>query len=220
MSREAGSPNDHRGDLTGASVDRASARGSARRVSADTTALEKCTDSQLIALVAVQDAAAFATFFDRHANRVMALAVRLLGHRADAEDVVQEVFWQVWRTAARYQPQRAQPIAWLMAIASSRAIDGLRSRGAASRCSVQTNALETISGQDEPLTLRLELQSLLERLSAEQKQVIEMAFLEGRTHVEIAARENLPLGTVKTRIALGMRRLRGWLAEWREEGKP
>src|SRR5262245_56111527 len=84
------------------------------------------SDQQLLAGISGGDQAALATFYDRHAARTLALLARWLGGRGDAEDVLQEVFWQVWRLAGRYDAQRATPLGWLFLLARSRALDHLR----------------------------------------------------------------------------------------------
>jgi RNA polymerase sigma-70 factor (ECF subfamily) len=176
-------------------------------------------DHDLIRRMAAGDASALAAFYDRHAARVLGLVSRRVRRRQDAEDVLQTVFWEAWGRAAQYDPARASPEAWLLLIARSRALDHCRRRG--------LPLLE--EGGDRPVSsdpgLGLErseaaeqLRQALRQLPAEQRECIRLAFFEGMTHVTIAERLGLPLGTVKTRIRLGMQRLRELLPAPETEG--
>jgi len=151
------------------------------------------------------DAAALGEFYDRYAGLVNGLALRILRNPAEAEDVVQEVFVQVWRQAERFDPARGSPEAWLCTIARTRALDRLRRR--ASRREDPADAAPGASAPprtEEALAVR----KALEGLSADQRHALELAYYEGLTHTEIAARLGEPLGTVKTRIRTAMIRLR------------
>jgi RNA polymerase sigma-70 factor (ECF subfamily) len=182
-------------------------------------------DVRLLRRTAAGDREAFAELYDRHGSAVFGLLVRLVGHRGEAEELLQEVFLEVWRRAASYDPARAAPRSWLLLVARSRAIDGLRSRRARER---RESATETMAGarlDGQPVTLpvglsRLEVEerrhrvgAALGRLPAEQREPIELAFFAGLTHTTIAERLAQPLGTVKSRILLGMRKLRHDLEE-------
>ena len=151
------------------------------------------------------DAAALGEFYDRYAGLVNGLALRILRNSAEAEDVVQEVFVQVWRQAERFDPTRGSAEAWLCTIARSRALDCLRRR--ASRREEPSEAAPGVSAAprtEEALTVRKALLGL----SVDQRYALELAYYEGLTHTEIAARLGEPLGTVKTRIRTAMIRLR------------
>src|SRR5262245_29893412 len=171
----------------------------------------------LIARIAGGDREAFGRLYDLLGGTAFGLIKRVLRDPAAAEDVLQEVFWQVWRDASRYDPGRASPEAWILMRAKSRAIDRLRSIRRRDKTFVtavdESTARATESGggpagvaEDRGLVERG-----LDRLPAAQRQVIELAFFEGLTQSEIAARLGEPLGTVKTRARMGLERLRSVL---------
>ncbi|HVQ31974.1 MAG TPA: sigma-70 family RNA polymerase sigma factor [Vicinamibacteria bacterium] len=151
------------------------------------------------------DAAALGELYDRFAGLVNGLALRILRNTAEAEDVVQEVFVQVWRQAERFDPSRGSPEAWLCTIARTRALDRLRRRTARrEEASEAAPGVSAAPRTEEALAVR----KALEGLSADQRHALELAYYEGLTHTEIAARLGEPLGTVKTRIRTAMIRLR------------
>jgi RNA polymerase sigma-70 factor (ECF subfamily) len=180
-------------------------------------------DIHLMGRIAAGDRDAFAELFDRLAPTVLGVLGRALGGRAEAEEVLQEVFLQVWRDAGRYLPERATPRGWVLMLARSRALDRLRS-GRASRAREEAVAArEGRAGAEPPVapvgTDRLEaderagrVRSALAGLPDEQRRCIELAFYDGLTQAEIARRLGAPLGTVKSRLLLGMRKLRLALA--------
>jgi RNA polymerase sigma-70 factor (ECF subfamily) len=156
------------------------------------------------------DRASVGEFFDRCAGLAYGLALRILRDPTEAEDVVQEVFVQVWRQASRYDPGRGSPEAWVCTIARTRALDQLRRRAA---------RREEPAGPDQPSTARpaaseeaLAVRKALDGLSGEQRRALELAYYEGLTQTEIARRLGEPLGTIKTRIRSAMMRLRETLA--------
>lgn len=173
-------------------------------------------DSFLVGRISAGDAEAFARFFDRHAAAVLGLVVRILGSRGEAEEVVQEVFLQVWRQSERYEAGRSTPRGWLLMVARSRALDRLRRRDARDRheheavsdASFPRVAAPQGTGRLEESERRAQIHSALNLLSPEQRRCIELAFFEGLTHTQIADRLAAPLGTVKSRILLGMNKLR------------
>lgn len=171
-------------------------------------------DRELMSRVAARDGAAFARLFELHAPVALGLLDRILGGRGEAEEVLQEVFLQVWMQADRYQADRSSPRGWLLMMARSRALDRLRRRESARR---REEAAGEESGEAIPAigTERLEsaerrrqVGSALGQLSPEQRRCIELAFFEGLSHRQIAERLEAPLGTVKSRILLGMNKLR------------
>jgi RNA polymerase sigma-70 factor (ECF subfamily) len=152
------------------------------------------------------DARALADFYDAHSGLAYGLALRVLRDRSDAEDVVQEAFVQVWRQADRYDPTRGTPQAWLCAIVRTRALDRLRRRVARRE---QEEAPESATSADAPdREGALAVRKALQNLNADQRRALELAYYEGLTQTEIAARLNEPLGTIKTRIRTAMIRLR------------
>jgi RNA polymerase sigma-70 factor (ECF subfamily) len=171
----------------------------------------------LLQQIASGDGDAFRRFYDRYASLAFTFALRLLGARSDAEDLVQEVFLQVWRQAQSYSPERGSPEAWLITMTRSRAIDKLRSmrRRDMSPLSPDEPARMEGGAQVAPPTeaseAKLMLQGVLARLPETHRMVLELAYFDGLTQSEIAARIREPLGTVKTRMRAGLERLRGFL---------
>jgi RNA polymerase sigma-70 factor (ECF subfamily) len=168
----------------------------------------------LIARIARGDRDAFGRFYDAFAARAFGLIRRVVRDPGAAEDVLQEVFWQVWREAAQYDPGRGRPEAWLLMRARTRAIDRLRSMRRREQTFVMPldeSAAPPAQGA-APSSAAVEergaIESALDRLPDPQRQVIELAFFEGLTQSEIAVRLGEPLGTVKTRARLGLERLR------------
>ena len=165
------------------------------------------------------DHEALAELYDRHGRLVFSLALRILRDQGDAEDIVQDVFAQAWRQAARYESSRGNVIAWLLNLTRSRAIDRLRGRRARPDTAAgdpSTLELPDLSQPvDEQIALSTEaarIRAAVDELSVLQRVAIELAFYEGLTHVEIAERLELPLGTVKTRIRQGLLKLKERLA--------
>lgn len=174
-------------------------------------------DAVCMARLAGGDATAIGALYDRHARPVYSLALRILREEADAEDLVQEVFAEIWRRASAYEPARGTVAAWLLTIARSRALDRLRARrsrpdiGAGSDEGVtselagqEAGPVDRLVADEDARRVRIALDTLplLQRLA------IELAYFEGLTHREIAERLEQPLGTVKTRIRVGLARLR------------
>jgi len=172
----------------------------------------------LIGRMAARDREAFSRFYDAFAGPVLGLIRRVLRDVGASEEVLQEVFWQIWQDAPQYDARRGSPEAWVFMRAKSRAIDKLRSIRRREKTFVlpvdETVARVTASGTespDEAAEGRGAIQSALAQLPAVQRRVIELAFFEGLTQSEISARLGEPLGTVKTRARLGLERLRGIL---------
>jgi RNA polymerase sigma-70 factor (ECF subfamily) len=167
----------------------------------------------LIRRMAEGDGEAFSTFYTRYAALAFGLIRRILPQAPEAEDVLQEVFWQVWQEARRYDERRGSPEAWLLTRARSRAIDRLRSirRRDETVVPLPTGRMQTEAGGGGPGDLledQRRIQSALALLPEPQRQVIELAFWGGLTQSEIARRLDQPLGTVKTRMRAGLDRLR------------
>jgi RNA polymerase sigma-70 factor, ECF subfamily len=171
----------------------------------------------LLQQIASGDREAFGRFYDRYASLAFTFALRLLGSRSEAEDLLQEVFLQVWRQAQSYSPERGSPEAWLITMTRSRAIDKLRSRRRREMSPLASDEPPRVEGgrQAEPPTqaseAKLTVQGVLTKLPETQRIVLELAYFDGLTQSEIAARLGEPLGTVKTRMRAGLERLRGFL---------
>jgi RNA polymerase sigma-70 factor (ECF subfamily) len=179
-------------------------------------AVQDSTDTALVARVVERDDRAFAELFDRHASMVLGVLVPLLRRRELAEEILQETFLQAWAQAARYRPERATVAGWLVMQARSRALDHLRSSQARSRREERV-ADEPAGARVEPPVgtrdlehaerQRLVLRALTE-LAEDQRRCVELAFYEGLSHSQIAERLEQPLGTVKSRLLAGMKKLR------------
>jgi RNA polymerase sigma-70 factor (ECF subfamily) len=168
---------------------------------------------ELIEQMAVGHLPALERLYDGHAHLVFPLALRILRNQADAEEVTQEVFLQVWREASRYDPARGTPQAWIVMLARARAIDKLRAvrrlgdhrREAAN---VGRTEVPSARGTADQVADRQLVLGVLANLSSAERQMLELAYYEGLTQTEIAARTGVPLGTVKTRIRMGLEQLR------------
>ena len=174
-------------------------------------------DVALLKAVAHGDEQALAQLYDNYRVILFGLLVRILNSREEAEDVLQEVFLQVWRRAKDFDETRGKPFTWLVTLARSRAIDRLRSLGARDRVAqasvreaseeVSDAAFDTFRSEQRALVT-----SALSQLPEEQKRPLVLAYFDGLTQSEIAANLGAPLGTVKTRMRAGMMRLREVLA--------
>jgi RNA polymerase sigma-70 factor (ECF subfamily) len=171
------------------------------------------TDVELLKAVARGDEQALAQLYDNYRVILFGLLIRILNSREEAEDVLQEVFLQVWRRARDFDETRGKPFTWLVTLARSRAIDRLRSLGARDRVAQASvrEAAEEVSDAARD-TFRSEQRALvtsaLSQLPEEQKRPLVLAYFDGLTQSEIAAKLGAPLGTVKTRMRAGMIKLR------------
>jgi RNA polymerase sigma-70 factor, ECF subfamily len=167
---------------------------------------------------------ALTELYDSTNRIVYGLALRILGDSPSAEEILFEVYLQVWRTAKNFDPNRGKVTSWLVSMTRSRAIDALRARQARGANVIQS--LDEISdlqdrrsgpeGHSVQRSREQVIRKSLAELPADQRNAIELAYFSGLTHGEIAARTGLPLGTVKTRIRSGMVRLRELLAPYQE----
>lgn len=166
--------------------------------------------------IAAGDAGALSEFYDQANHYVQTIAMRILRDPDEAEEITLDVFQQVWRLASSYNPDRCAVASWLAMMTRSRALDRWRSLQARRRMIVPEppDSVESVSPEDGPETLlagtqrQQHLRQALEQLPEEQKNMITLAFWEGLSHSEVSARTGVPLGTVKTRIRLGMLKLR------------
>lgn len=152
---------------------------------------------------------AMAQLYDRYSSIVYSVALRVLGDTGAAEDVLQEVFMQLWRNPAAFDANRGSLAAWLAVIARHRAIDALRKRKPQTDISEVVIALDLDLEEEAGRKLAIEkVRSALAGMPAEQRKAVELAFFEGLTHSEVAAKTGEPLGTVKTRIRSALQNLR------------
>jgi RNA polymerase sigma-70 factor, ECF subfamily len=181
---------------------------------------QDAADRETLAQAASGDQRAFAKLYDRLSGPLYSLAVRMLGDANEAQDAVQDVFVQIWRCAAKYESAQSSVFSWAMLMTRSRAIDRLRARSRRLRvvasstdddssivtadASAAQNAADTIDRGDDAMRVR----AILDKLPAEQRQAIELAFFSELTHHEIAAELGQPLGTIKARIRRGLLKLR------------
>jgi len=179
--------------------------------------LAQLTDVQILQAVAGGDEQALGQIYDRYRVILFGLLVRILSSREEAEDVLQDVFLQVWRRAGDFDENRGRPFTWLVTLARSRAIDRLRSRAARDRLAAASTQDELAEVSDAASdAFRSEQRTLvsnaLAQLPEEQKKPLMLAYFDGLTQSEIADKLGAPLGTVKTRMRSGMSKLRELLA--------
>ncbi|MFQ5525489.1 MAG: sigma-70 family RNA polymerase sigma factor [Thermoanaerobaculia bacterium] len=179
---------------------------------------------ELVERIAAGDSAALADLYGRFSGMLLGLATKILGDPADGEEVLQEVFVQVWKQAGRYQRSRSSVSTWLVLITRSRSIDRLRSRNVKLRTATEArrenpNPHTSPEGMANVLMdeRRKRLQAELSALPPEQREVLEMAYYRGMTQREVAEATGTPLGTVKTRTLLAMKKLRQAMANEIEE---
>jgi RNA polymerase sigma-70 factor (ECF subfamily) len=190
---------------------------------ADRTDPRMLADEDLMQLVREGDAEAFEVIYERHSTAAFSLAYRMTGRRGAAEDVVQEAFLSLWRSGARYDRTRGSVRTWVLGIVHHRAIDALRRSMVHDRRRASDEGIEERFEAGERTDVEAarrqeaaEVRTALAELPDDQGKAIELAYFGGFSHSEIAAMLDMPIGTVKGRIRLGLTKLRGqlgWLAE-------
>jgi RNA polymerase sigma-70 factor (ECF subfamily) len=183
-------------------------------------ATRSLADEELMQLVHDGDVRAFEVVFDRHASAAFSLAYRMCGRRATAEDIVQEAFLSLWRSGSGYDPRRGSVRSWVLSVVHNRAVDAMRRLGAKAGLDVpdegiaeRLQAAETTDGEVERRDDARQVRTALDELPPDQRQVIELAYFGGFTHNQIAEMLDLPPGTVKGRMRLGLTKLRFFLGE-------
>jgi RNA polymerase sigma-70 factor (ECF subfamily) len=183
------------------------------------------TDRALIARVVARDADALASLYDTYAARLLGLAARILGDTGEAEEVLQEVFLFVWRAAATFDSARGSVLAWLLVATRSRAIDRLRTRRPAARAGL--TRVDRVPDSPDPRDVEADsatrewetlCRAAISELPPEQRLALELAYFEGLTHQEISQKTSTPLGTVKTRVRLGLMKLKDRIRPYRQGG--
>jgi RNA polymerase sigma-70 factor (ECF subfamily) len=186
--------------------------------------IRRLADEELMSLVDGKDPLAFEAFFDRHGAAAYSLAHRIVGDRGVAEDVAQEAFLSIWRSHAGYDRARGSVRAWVLGIVRNRAIDALRreARPGVPQLGFDDDALleakpaqERTDAEAVRRETAREVRGAIEDLPSDQSKVIQLAYFGGFSHSEIASMLNMPLGTVKGRMRLGLEKMRGRIAELR-----
>src|SRR5215204_3252887 len=173
-------------------------------------------DEDLISLVEAADAEAFATLYDRHSRAAFSLAYRMMGERQASEDLTQDAFLKVWRGASSYRAERGSVRTWILSIVHNRGIDQIRSQASRRRTQEKIEATAPRSQPSEAFaetwrnSQRDQVREALNTLPPEQLKVLELAYFSGYTHVEISDLLRLPLGTVKGRMRLGLKKIRDY----------
>ena len=173
-------------------------------------------DEDLISLVEAADAEAFATLYDRHSRAAFSLAYRMMGERQASEDLTQDAFLKVWRGASSYRADRGSVRTWILSIVHNRGIDQIRSQASRRRTQEKIEASAPRSQPSEAFaeTLRNsqrdQVKEALNTLPPEQLKILELAYFSGYTHVELSDLLGLPLGTVKGRMRLGLKKIRDY----------
>jgi RNA polymerase sigma-70 factor (ECF subfamily) len=174
-------------------------------------------DATLMRAIAARDPDALAALYDRYSGILKALVIRVVHDEAEADDLLQEIFMQIWRQAKNYSQKKGQALGWIVTLTRRRAIDRLRKRQAYHRVTERLE-LETEHQPDSWVHNRIDddilqddlrqfLRQRIEALPALQRQAIDLAFFKGMSQREIALCTNTPLGTIKTRLELGLRKL-------------
>lgn len=178
---------------------------------------------QLIKNIVAKDVKSFELFYDAFSGLAMTMAMRILKDSAKAEEVVQDVFFEIWNKAAQYQSKRGAPEAWVIVLTRCRAIDKLRGSRLRDQNTVALEENQELIGKISQETsflagmdVRLHISGLLSQLSDEQRIALELAYYDGMTQTEIAEKLSIPHGTVKTRIRDGLLRLKSML--YQQEG--
>jgi len=173
-------------------------------------------DEDLISLVEAGDAEAFAALYDRHSRAAFSLAYRMMGERQASEDLAQDAFIKVWQGAASYRAERGSVRTWILSIVHNRGIDQLRSTASRRRTQDRIEASAPRSQPSEAFaetwrnSQREQVREAMNTLPQEQLKILELAYFSGYTHVEIAELVGLPLGTVKGRMRLGLKKIRAY----------
>jgi RNA polymerase sigma-70 factor (ECF subfamily) len=173
-------------------------------------------DEDLISFVGQGDAEAFTTLYDRHSRAAFSLAYRMMGERQAAEDLAQDAFLKVWRSASSYRAERGSVRTWILSIVHNRGIDQIRSYASRRRTQDKIEASAPRSQPSEAFaqtwrnSQRDQIREALNTLPPEQLKILELAYFSGYTHVEISDLLSLPLGTVKSRMRLGLKKIRDY----------
>jgi RNA polymerase sigma-70 factor, ECF subfamily len=185
------------------------------------------TDLDLMQAIQAEDPDALAQLYDRYNGILKALILRVVHNEAEADDLLQEIFMEIWNQAKNFSAQKGKPLGWMVTLARRRAIDGLRKKQAYARAEERLqNETEqqpeawVHNATEEEIVLsdtRVLIRKVISGLPPAQQQAIDLAFFQGMSQREIAAKTNTPLGTVKTRLELGLKKIYDGLKELRDE---
>jgi RNA polymerase sigma-70 factor, ECF subfamily len=173
-------------------------------------------DEDLISLAETGDAGAFAALYDRHSRSAYSLAYRMMGDKQAAEDLLQDVFLKVWRAAGSYRAERGSVRTWILSIVHNRGIDQIRATASRRRTQDKVEASAAKTQPSEAFasawrnSQRDQVRDALNTLPPEQLKILELAYFSGYTHVEISELLGLPLGTVKGRMRLGLKKIKDY----------
>ena len=184
-------------------------------------------DAELMLGIQAEEPEALSQLYDRYSGILKALILRVIHNEAEADDLLQEVFMEIWNQAKNFSAKKGKPLGWIVTLARRRAIDGLRKKQAYLRAEarLQTETEQQPGAWVENVTekeirsgdARLLIGKVIKSLPEAQQEAIELAFFQGMTQREIAANTNTPLGTVKTRLELGLKKIYDGLKELRDE---
>jgi RNA polymerase sigma-70 factor (ECF subfamily) len=185
------------------------------------------SDLELMLGVQNEDPEALSQLYDRYSGIVKALILRVIHNDAEADDLLQEIFMEIWNQAKNFSAQKGKPLGWMITLARRRAIDGLRKKQAYARAEERLqNETEqqpdawVLNTTEAEITLgdrRVLIRQVIDSLPPAQQEVVELAFFRGMSQREIAAKTNTPLGTVKTRLELGLKKIYDGLKELKDE---
>jgi RNA polymerase sigma-70 factor, ECF subfamily len=185
------------------------------------------SDLDLMQAIQAEDPDALAQLYDRYNGILKALILRVVHNEAEADDLLQEIFMEIWNQAKNFSAQKGKPLGWMVTLARRRAIDGLRKKQAYARAEERLqNETEqqpdawVHNATEEAIVLgdtRTLMRKVINGLPPAQQQAIDLAFFQGMSQREIAAKTNTPLGTVKTRLELGLKKIYDGLKELRDE---
>jgi len=185
------------------------------------------TDLELMHAIQKEDPEALSLLYDRYNGILKALILRVIHNEAEADDLLQEIFMEIWNQAKNFSAQKGKPLGWMVTLARRRAIDGLRKKQAYARAGerLQTETEQqpdawVHNATEEEITFsdtRILVRRVINTLPVAQQQAINLAFFRGMSQREIAAHTNTPLGTVKTRLELGLKKIYDGLKELRDE---
>jgi RNA polymerase sigma-70 factor (ECF subfamily) len=173
-------------------------------------ALAAVVATQLAARIVAGDPSALRSAYEAYAGRALALSLRIVRSQAEAEDVVQDTFLEVWRRASEFDGARGELSSWIMAMARSRAIDRVRRARVRARYAATPQPEPSVPTPDEQASQQQDgakVRGVLDTLPPEQRSALELAYFDGLTQQQIAERTGLPLGTVKTRLRLALEKL-------------